>query len=1354
MTYVESPGFEETLASFIRSASVSSAYAPGRFDKILYFFNDILVYSHIPITVDTFIWYILLCFFDFFMIYLSCPFGWFNSIKVSMNDSNVQYLFSKTWLQRFSIIGISLGMLLVMYFWAKCSYYHPRKQLLTTFSATALYAIIYYLPLFFIPFCGFLFGSLLLTNIEEEADQYSMSAISIALSFVFIFLLATISMFNILVKYSLTMRNGQFAFWRPPFQSHDYLILFLTAMFYPIRMTIEPRSATVICVIQFIYGIHFLIELRNITFISLVPLTIQIKISLDIIIFSIFTIINIWFPTKDIVLYSIFIIISFVSNCLSLFVLAILIQNSSAKIATITTTKLPSTKSSISMLRFAINLSMTDVTRPDIIKCIALWRFSFELVPDIVRYCIVTKQSMKEIVIPHRSVGSIRLSPFQFLSFQVERFECYSAKDGSSQIDSKYEELNQLLKRSEIIIDNFWSDPSFDQMDIYSLGYELKAITNKFAFELTSFPHSKKITEIWNAYITNVSHIDFPDPLKRCNPMELLYNPDATIYGYLARQHNQQEEIERPVPVEKKKSSVDLYLDSITKKSVTPLFVFYIVFFIAFIAITIVVDHYSYSWTENRLKHFFNTSTFLRLQTELSNEKLAFIEPFVPIPSYREIADLLGIDDEAANTFCLTRIASRAQMTDLTSLYTFITKFPSPPNPGKCQDISLFLLLKYKLSDNFNQESAYCRMFYLNFYSQYIALQSKRLFPDFHMDETIGKVSSGVFISIFIAISSVLFAIFLYYDFKSQKRMIFTVKTISHIFKQNRNLKTKSYNISLGVSFSITIWVFLMSFIAILYVICQIPTDKEDRKISRFLNQISIISRISRTAQDSLAYREGTQISQFNMPNIAIYLSYSRGELVNLVDQLNEIGIDKIFQNIHPLDKWSVNGNHSFSSLLLDYAQLLSNMTNSAEFEFYYARYIFLFHISVLVESTLPEMVNQAQLEIQKVTSVFIFSYFAIFVAVFICMFFYYILYQKKKIWYFAATTYLRRSILKDGSCFQFIRKMLSNPKENYLEELPYPFIICDIKTGIILYSNSKIDDYIEYSSNQIVGQKLENILKINNDICAVNVNEKLSILQLHFDQINDKYQTITMTDVTDVYETNQTYKEFINIMRPNMLTLPLRNSMVYIKIRYEPKEAQQHQQQQNPSYLHPQITKYSTQATLPSALPNNNNDNNAISGNYSFIGNNPAPLGQNNSPAFDSENLLDLFDDAESNFTNAIRISCGASFYTAIINMEDFNGLKFLEFLESLTKKTENEFIAAVMFGILSCLPLDEDETRVVVCGETAKRANDCCIFGIKNRIYMDDVIASNFVGDAIENAEFLKESLIVISPTVQPQI
>lgn len=1348
MTYVDSPGFELTFATFMRTISLSKAYAPGQVDKLFYFFDDILTISQIPNTIDTFIWCILLCIFDFFMIYISCPFGLFDNLSTNIEDSSSDYLYSNVTIQRISFIGIAITLLLIGYYWISFILYKPQIQFLTEFKATILYFIVFYVPLLLIPFCGVLFGSLITINLEKDFSQSSITGISFVLSLIALALLITASLFVVITKYSLTMRNGQFAFWEPPFSLVDYFILFLTSMFFPFRMTYEPRSATVISVIQFLYGIHYLLKLRNITFISIVPLTIQIKISIDVIIFPIFTVINVWVPSSKIIIYSIFILISYVSTCLSLFVLLILFKNSSSKIANFSSSNLPLSKASISMIRFAINLSMTDVTRPEIIKAISLWRFSFDLVPDIVRYCIITQQSLKDYMIPYRSYSSVFIAPLQFLAFQFDIYENHSSKDGSPRIEAKKEELNMLLNQSKVILDNFWTDPSFDQMDIYALGCEIKKITNKFASAIEYYPHSKEISKLWNDYINEIVYSELPSQLKRNNPYELLYNPNTTVYGYL-----NQHEIEKPIPTEKKESSVDWYFKQITKNSTIPLIAFYVVFFCAFLIIDIFLNVHSINMTDSRLNHIINTSDFLRLQAELANEKLAFIEPYIAMPTYHEIVELLGIDEESANYYTLTHVSSRSELADLISLYTFVNEIPLPSNSGNCKDIPLFILLKYNIPEGSSADLNYCRMLYISFYSRYITRISDDIIWSYNDENKIGKISVGVFISIFIGISSLLFAIFLWNDARNQKKMIFTVKSISKFFKQCRNLKTKSYNISINITYSIILWIFLMALSSLLYVVCEIPTNKENEKVIRLLLQISLISKISTAAQDSLSFIEGHQINQFDIPNIADYLTNSRENLINFVDQLLEVGIDSIFQNIPPLDKWIINGSNSFSSILLDFSQLLSNTTTPSEFRFFYARYLYLFNISVLIELTLPEMISKAQVEIQNTTFIFFIFSFLIAIAVLICMILNYFLYSRKLTWYYATTTYLRRIVLKDGSSFQIIRKMLSNPKENHLEELPYPFIIFDKQTGIILYSNSKVSDYVDYTMNQIVGQRIRSVFKIDNNICTVNINNKSSILQFHFDQIDHKYETVTITDITDVYEINQTYKEMINLMRPNIGSLPIRDKMILIKIRYDQKS----NQNSNKLLMQTHVTKYNTQTSIP-IINNNNNDNQQVNANNLIRNSGSALLANNNNTGSDPEFLFNLFDEAENNFNDAIRISCGATFYSALIPktaFEEFNQQNFLDFLSLLTEKTEHNFIAAIVYGMVSVLPLDDDETRAVVCGNTPNRANDCIIFGYKNRIYMDEILISNLIGnDIVENSELLNDTLIAISPKIPPKI
>lgn len=1330
MSYGESPGYEETLGSFIHSLNNNQFFSSRNSNKFFYFFHNIVTVSYIPNSIDTLIWNILFAIFDFFICFIACPFEWFNNFGSSVEEQGVNaILSSQITIQQLSMFLISFILVLTCFFWYSFIAFKPEQHHLSPVKSTLLYIIVVYLPLIISPLSGLLFGALLIINSDMNITQYSITTTSVFLSFIFIMYIATCGIFTVLTRYSLTIRNGQYAFWRPPIQTHDLIFLFLNGMFFPIRMPFKPKICTIICVVQILYGINSLITLKNITFISLMGLLIQAKITIDCFCFPILTIVNVWLPYSMIMTFSVFVCLGTFSTGLSFLAVGFLFNYSRAKIMSFTSTNLPSAKVMVSMFRFGINFSMVDIIRPEFVKGIALWRFSIDLVPDIVRFCVVTRQSMDDIVIPHLNFGPMKRLPLKFLAFQVDAFEKYSATDGNTRVESQKIELKQLLNRSELLLDNFWTDPSFDQMDVSSLGREMNVISDRFTTALSSFPHSNEIALLWNKYTTEITYVPYPFQLKQNNLLELLYNPTSTVYGYLRPVTE-----ERQKNIENKESTIDWYLRVTTMKSTLPFMIYLFVFFVAFIGVTILFALRSLEVSKAQLDRFVNTSLFVKLQTELSNEKLAEIESQnINIRPSDAILKQLGLTGDAAADFANKRITSRDELSNLTWLYTYVNTFPSPNDTDKCKDISFVLLLKYQLTDA-SPEAIYCQMLYINFYSQYIANISDPIIYDFSQATKIDKNSLMLIISIFIGASTLLFIFFLIYDLHKQQRMIYTVKSIISIYKKRRNLKTKSYHIGFSVIFSIILWIILMAISSLLYVACVILDTHDNVHVTSLLQQIAIISGISRTAQNYLASSENRLFGNLDIPEFAGYHSTNHEELVRYIDDLTKDGVNSLFQEIEPLNKWTADGKESFSSLLLDYAQLLSSTNTTGDFDYYYARLLYLSNISLLIDYTLPEMANAAQLDMQKASSTFIIASLVIVLAAILCLFIYIIQFYRKKSWYYAATMYLRRTIIKDPSSFHLIQKMLENPKNDYIEELPFPFIVRNKNDNTISYANTKTKDYIDYTPNQIIGQKFDSIFNVAENICTVDlINRKEAKLQLDIQDIDENYQMIIMIDVSDLYETSQICKEMIERLKPNIESLPLRDSMVYVEFRLDPKT----NDLKNIASMN--LPKFGSNIALSKSLHLANNSE--------------------NESAVSCEEILNALDEAETKFNAAIRISCGATFYTALIPKDavigEQNSLNFLSFLETIIQKVETQFIAAIVFGEITCFSLDDDETINIVCGRTVQRAHDCIINGQRSKAYIDDIILTSFMNhDVVENSSFFSNHLIEICPTQQQLI
>ena len=1395
---------ETTLRAYLKSLTNEKSHAPKFYSRIFNFANDILTISHLPNTFDNLLWCIELSFFDFFVCVICCPFDWFSILTHSLNDSPTLSIFeAKLVLQQLSMLAIAITVLITLFFWVSFLLYNPKINHLTPGHATFLYITAIHVPLILSPINGTLIGSLILSNANGATAEYTTNGICISTGIFHILFLTINAVFTIVTNYSLTLRTGQFAYWRHPFQILDYTILFLIALFFPIRMSFDSQVATIIAVIQFGYGVYLLITLRNITFVSLIALTIQIKIAVDCIIFSVFTVFNLWISYSIIISFSIFVIISFVGTCFSLIILGLIFNYSQTKLASFVQTKMPSAKGAVAMLRFGINLSMKGVTRPEVIKWVALWRFSFDLVPDIVRICIATRRSMDEILIPVVHCGTFKQIPLMFLAFQVEIFEKYMAEDDDPRVIQVCDDLKKSIERIQTVLSNFLIDPIYDQLSLRRLGARVQMNANKFTTATVTYPHSKAVVYLWKRFSNEIMHIEDPLSIHRNNPFEMFYDAKNALFGFLVKTNNEPsdtrsrhnslhhqstvsslgtsfhsqsqsldyqntenntpsrepqllfqrsqpivnsllEENASPLTLTRinesnqinknndaiirslffdKESSIDLYFKKEITQYSLPMVVFFYIFYIAFVLVVCILGSFITGQAKIQIDHFINASTFVRLQTELSNEKLAEIEPYVLLPSYRDISRLLGIDEDTATDFVSRRILSRSTFGNLTSLYSYISSFPLPEDTEQCKEISFALLLKYTLPKDSSLDAVYCQMLYINFYSQYIANISQSVIGDISIEYRIGSVSILVFVLIFMGISTLIFILLFIYETKKRRLII---KAMKSVIQQQKQTSKKSnsicyihYEIEKTITFYSIMWILILAAIVVLDISLEIPARNENNKMTRLLSQISIVSGISRSSQNALAYSSSHFMHNLTIPDNLGYAADSQAELVRQVNLLSDLGIDEIYQDIYPLNKWRADGEESFSSLILDYAQLLSNTASPNDFEFYYARYLFIYNISILIESTLPQMVQTAQLSFQQISSIFLIVSVVILIFIAICLYFFFIEYREKQLWYIAAFCFLRKSIFDDYRNLFIIQKILSKSLFNHLEKIPLAIIVRK-KNGPIIYSNSKAGDFIGMSSNQIIGQKLENIFNIENDssyckayvktpnnngtLSTDNINEldseKEIIIHLDMKPVDNENEVIFITDVTDIIQKREIYQNILSQMRPNIPSFPLREKMIYIEITIDTMKA-------------------------------------------------------------NSEKTLDLFDEAERYFQQAIRITCGISFYTALVPANcDYNKLLF--YLSTIISESNGHFIIAAVYGQISCTSIDDDETRVVVSGQIANRAHDCICLGVWGRAYVDEIIATHFINtdnefllqcdDKSPQEISLLKNLIIIGPLDSP--
>jgi hypothetical protein len=222
-----------------------------------------------------------------------------------------------------------------------------------------------------------------------------------------------------------------------------------------------------------------------------------------------------------------------------------------------------STEHAIWMIRSGLHFGVRSIARKEFLAWICMWRFSPELLPDVIRLCLYLNMSLKELMIPRRCFAPQVMIGLEFLAFQVRLYELYYAQDGDPHVENACTELTQSYERAERLILNFWTDRDYHNLTIVQLSYELKAISEKFRAMSFTASRSQKVQELARRFTANIMLTDPDTEPAVHNPFELFdKDVNRVCYSSLKKVEPMREDrFPRPA------SSIDWYSNKWTGKT-------------------------------------------------------------------------------------------------------------------------------------------------------------------------------------------------------------------------------------------------------------------------------------------------------------------------------------------------------------------------------------------------------------------------------------------------------------------------------------------------------------------------------------------------------------------------------------------------------------------------------------------------------------------------------------------------------------------------------------------------------------------------------------------------------------------
>lgn len=1241
---------EKSLEEILNDFYIGMKAKGSDFEKSIHFYSDILSESRLPSSLDSLIWVILFIGIDLIFILLSMPIERFNK---SENDETTQF-FGQFRKQQYAFSTNFVALVYLIYVSLSYYLYKPGEKL-NKIHASVLQVLINHVPVITTITLGIQFGTLLRSNYQFEEFLMFSTVISLSSSFIFILIVLLVRHSQMVTEHSLYLKAGSFAFWCYPFTVLDHICFFIISTCFPLRIAGYKDLGSFAAAVLFLFGLRLLMRVKTPIFISPFGSIFLLKISLDAMLYAFLSFITLWSNIDIPLTFQLFMVFNFLTIFLASLIWNILFRYSTSCFlndGSFDQAKISTNDAALTALRMGISFSIKGAGDISFLKWILYWRFSKEMIPDIVRICLLTKKNLKEMIVQKAHFSPQSLYSFGFLAYQTMLYSNLIAEDGDPLTQPTIEILKNKHKEAKNLIATFWnSDVNSRPQSLYSLGNKLYHISQVFQSAANTFPNCSEITDLCEKYLKEILVSNTSIDLTHKGAYTKFEDINSTIYGFL---------VQRPLKKSRKYKSHELenYFEIERKKATYPFLIVFSFFFLLNVAFIICISLFFFDMAESKFTEFASFTDFQILEVALSKMIMKTADDSIILPSTTKISQILGLSEEIVSSFRSQVFVMDINISYLDNL-RINHNIRSIANVSGCNPISFTLIINYMLDNKIGSNGVLCHTLSTQYYISRIENISAGIVEDYEnsMHWEPNRVGT-IFICVLVAASIIVIIVMnrmLVSNSRISKAVIEVLSVHSH-FRccAKRDISFNPY---------IYIILFMFSFLVayFLFVVFYYPADHTFRFIQRSLHNVQIVTNLTRYTQDAYAYAaieiaDNTTHSFYEERRIACL------KIIEIANTIYQLPKDNEIFKIYPLNLWFSEGDQSFSTLVIDYSQLLNeDKVSISSFRFLCARFYLLYNISTLSTYTIPHIRHVSHNSMQNYIFFYIIgSTFLLLVIILVLVAYIYLHFRKNKC-YLAASTILKHVIADTPAKYHKIRAILENKEPPIMEEFPFP-VFAENELGTIENSNSQVYKYTNLTSNQLIGQPSRSFFDIDSGSMTISHNNIEKLLKFEVKSAVDDTKVVIIHDVTHFVQENQVYQDLLERLIPNLNGLPIKTNIIYLEIRFDPEHVK----------------------------PND---------------------------------ILSIIDQEENGFTAAKRISCGSSFYTAVIDHKcDKNRL--LSFITNMLKISKGYHKAGCTYGIASISSLDENGSRVLVCGSVAERAHQCLLNGCWGRLYMDEHI------------------------------
>jgi len=1275
--------YETNLDDFFRSIEIKSYGTERRTLEQPFQFCHSIINNPLSHNTDTFLWVFIFCVIDLILMFSSIPVTWFYNLEPSnflTSDDTSPFLFSKVLVLNFSGIMLIISVLVLITQWVSL-YVFVKIQILPRALFRILNFLFVFYPQIVAPFHGICFGSVIVSNSQIRFRRYSQTVHTILISLVFVLIVINYVTFHITSRYSLTFRSGHFGFWQMPHSTLDLIIFFLCGVFFPIRNSTFYQLSTIYSILIIGYGSYRLISGNTNSFVSLSANFVNCKISLDFIVYGVFSLINIWVssssPLQIVFLYS----LTFITCILSGFIAGFGFYSTRGMKpnldSLINLNLVPKQSVVLSTLRNGIEYSDEFFTSEQFIKWIMLWRFTPSMLPDISRICLIKNYDMKLIPFPRIPISSTDFISLRFLAYQIGLYRKYISDTITKDVENAKSHLEIEISRAKQVLKDFWTEDDLSRHSIYDLSKRLGSISKNISIIIEQYPNSKLLVGMWDDYCNNVIMESNQFKPFKDTPLSQIANPKDTPFAFLSERPKTNVNLITKIP-----SDTESRLENKLHQVINPLsviirtIVFFHLFFLA------VINFFFVTRSQQSWSHFQEIRYLTQMENVVVRNMIHRLDSMIILPGPDKISSVLGISNEEASAFRSSHPSPLSQkfldnLKPIWKPYSVLTKINSTEN---CTILPPSMLLELEFPVSVSNEYLKCRTY--SAVDNSISLSSMVTLKN---SEFNSEVYGTLYLqgSLYVFFFLVLIIIFFYYNYKEnhyRKHVFHGVQRVKASISNYRVIQDRKVLMS---SFIGGLLMIILQILGVLSFFVYISSSKKfEATIKELISQYTHVTSITSSSQNAYALsiiglllNGGSNYHITKVRQICDSIFY-------FITKINSLSVLDSFNSIDFYQNWSSPDSSSYSTIFMDFAQMLysSNLTVES-FRYLYSRYLFQNNISKVLDTTIPLMWDYVHITVQAKSNTYVYvSYFFI-----ICYLSLLAVFEIRismiKNWFKASYIVIRRAIAETPDCVSYLSYSVFEDDYHYLEELPFPALL-QKNNGTILFANSKIAQHFPYSTNQIIGQNISLLFGDSTNDQDILIRNGEVVLKREVIPDMSGNEMVIFRNVTSLTHYQKKYHDLLHQITPKLPEIPFEQDMYYV------------------CAIFPQMKEH---------------------------------------------DVIHHIGITENEHPGIVRIACSGSIYGAMIYKE-LDSSEVVRFMVELMRPFQSESVGAITEGVCSVISLSESGACTVAVGDCCDRAHSMCQYGPNGRLFIEtEILRRASLDDVILDQIQLMEVCVV---------